>query len=80
MTSLAAVHQDLGALLGKFKNSTNRTSEEGSPKMFGPEVLVEDPRVVALFEGVVRDILIVGAIAAVIWIALCLAVPCAGLV
>jgi hypothetical protein len=80
MTSLAAVHQDLGALLGKFKNSTNRTTEEGSPKMFGPEVLVEDPRVVALFEGVVRDILIVGAISAVIWIALCLAVPCAGLV
>jgi len=82
MTSLATAHQDLRALLGKFKKSTNRVSitEEGSPKMFGPEVLVEDPRVVALFDGVVRDILIVGTIAAVVWIALCLAVPCAGLV
>ena len=80
MTSLTAVHQDLGALLGKFRKSTSGTIEEGSPKMFGPEVLVEDPRVVALFEGVVRDILIVGGITAVIWIALCLAVPCAGLV
>lgn len=82
MTSLAAAHQDLGALLGKFKRSTNRVSiaEAGAPKMFGPEVLVEDPRVVALFEGVVRDILIVGTVAAVIWIALCLSVPCAGLV
>lgn len=82
MTSLAAAHQDLGALLGKFRRSTNRVSiaEEGTPKMFGPEVLVEDPRVVALFEGVVRDILIVGTVTAVVWIALCLAVPCAGLV
>jgi hypothetical protein len=80
MTSLAAVHQDLGALLGKFRKSTSGISEEGTPKMFGPEILVEDPRVVALFDGVVRDILIVGAIAAVVWIALCLAVPCAGLV
>jgi hypothetical protein len=82
MSSLAAAQQDLGALLDKFKRSTNRVSieEAGPPKMFGPEVLVEDPRVTALFEGVVRDILVVGAIAAVVWIALCLAVPCAGLV
>ena len=80
MTSLAAVHQDLGVLLGKFRKSTSGPIEEGTPKMFGPEVLVEDPRVVALFEGVVRDILIVGGITAVVWIALCLAVPCAGLV
>ena len=82
MTSLEAAHQDLGALLGKFRLSSNRASvdETGRPKMFGPEALVEDPRVTALFEGVVRDILVVGGIAAVIWIALCLAVPCAGLV
>lgn len=82
MTSLAAAQQDLGDILGKFKRPKNRVTvaEAGGPKMFGPEVLVEDPRVTALFEGLVRDILVVGAVATVAWIALCLAVPCAGLV
>lgn len=82
ITSLNPTHPDLGQLLGKFQRSANRVSvtEAGNPKMFGPEVLVEDPRVKALFEGVVRDILVVGVIATVVWIPLCLAVPCVGLV
>jgi hypothetical protein len=80
MTSMNPTYPDLGQLLGKFQFQRVSTTEASNPKMFGPEMLVEDPRVKALFEGVVRDILVVGAIAAVVWIALCLAVPCVGLV
>jgi hypothetical protein len=72
---------DLGTLLNRFKVSNRvRVQEAGGPKTFGPEELVEDPRVKALFESIVRDILVVGVISGIIWIALCLAVPCAGLV
>jgi hypothetical protein len=79
-TPSALRHPDLHMLLGKFRPSNHVRGTEEKPKMFGPEVLVEDPRVKALFEGVVRDILVVGVIAAIIWIPLCLAVPCVGLV
>jgi hypothetical protein len=79
--AISAGTENLGTLLSKFKVSHNRVSVQGAgnPKMFGPEQLVEDPRVKALMESIVRDILVVGGISGAIWIALCLAVPCIGL-
>lgn len=72
---------DLSTLLDKFKfTGQPRSADEDRPKMFGPESPVQDARVTALFESVVRDILVVGVISGLIWVALCLAVPCAGLV
>ena len=72
---------DLSTLLDKFKfTGQTRSGEDEKPKMFGPESAVQDPRVKELFESVVRDILVVGVISGLIWVALCLAVPCAGLV
>ncbi|WWC87755.1 uncharacterized protein L201_002647 [Kwoniella dendrophila CBS 6074] len=53
--------------------------EEKKPKVFGPEKLVEDPRIKKVYSDIKRDILIVGSLVASIWIVLCLAVPCAGL-
>lgn len=71
----------LSTLLARFsRNGRSHVQHDKRPKMFGPEAPVEDPRVTALFESIVRDILVVGAISGVIWVALCLAVPCAGLV
>jgi len=45
------------------------------PPIFGPEVVIEDPRIIALHKQVVQDILTVGLIWTVLWIVLCLAVP-----
>lgn len=47
------------------------------PPIFGPERLILDDRVVRLHKQVVRDILIIGAVWAVVWLILCLAVPLA---
>jgi hypothetical protein len=75
------VRPDLSALLDNFRfTGQSRSAEPDRPKMFGPESPVQDTRVTELFESVVRDILVVGVISGLIWIALCLAVPCAGLV
>lgn len=72
---------DLSLLLDKFKfTGQPRSAEDHRVKMFGPESPVQDERVTALFDSVVRDILVVGVISGVIWVALCLAVPCVGLV
>ncbi|WWC60163.1 uncharacterized protein I303_102727 [Kwoniella dejecticola CBS 10117] len=60
-------------LKGKGKGKEKRT------KVFGPEKLVEDPRIKRVYRDIKRDILIVGGIVAALWIILCLAVPCAGL-
>jgi hypothetical protein len=77
---------DLQALLARFKRDPVRREEYAAEKrrrkkeirVFGPEKLVEDPRVRSLMERIVRDILIVGAITAVVWVAVCLAVPMRG--
>ncbi|WVW80010.1 hypothetical protein I302_101983 [Kwoniella bestiolae CBS 10118] len=53
--------------------------EKKKPKIFGPEKLVEDPRIKRVYSEIKRDILIVGSLVAAVWIVLCLAVPCAGL-
>ncbi|ORY27449.1 hypothetical protein BCR39DRAFT_445113, partial [Naematelia encephala] len=75
---------DLSTLLSKFRmrrQSETQHIEHGrrpvghEGKVFGPETLVEDPRITELYNSVVRDILIVGGVTAVVWIALCLAVP-----
>ena len=78
--------EDLAALLSRYTLGVSRASGEGAPedldkplKIFGPERVVEDPRVRALFESVIRDILIVGGVSACVWITLCFAVPMAGL-
>lgn len=77
---VSIVRPDLSALLEKFRMTGQDHSDTNTrTKMFGPESPVEDARVTALFESVVRDILVVGVSSGVIWVALCLAVPCAGL-
>lgn len=45
------------------------------PPIFGDEIVIVDERVIKAHADIVRDILVVGAIFAVIWIALCLAIP-----
>jgi hypothetical protein len=57
------------------------TPTNGKTKVpiFGPESVVEDPVMKALFDSIIRDILIVGVFTGLVWVALCLAVPCAGL-
>ncbi|WVQ74581.1 hypothetical protein IAR50_004182 [Cryptococcus sp. DSM 104548] len=47
--------------------------------IFGAEKLVEDPRIKKVYSNIRRDILIVGGIVSVLWVVMCLAVPCAGL-
>jgi hypothetical protein len=69
---------DLGALLHKFQPSTE-TGHETKMKMFGPERVVQDPRVKAHMESVVRDIMIAASIFGAIWVGVCFAVPCYGL-
>ncbi|WWC97083.1 hypothetical protein V866_003960 [Kwoniella sp. B9012] len=56
-----------------------RKERKEKPKIFGPEKLVEDPRIKRVYSEIKRDILIVGSLVASVWIVLCLAVPCAGL-
>lgn len=71
---------ELGALLSHFERTTERQAKQGAKvKMFGPEKVVQDPRVKALYESIVRDILIVGSIMGVIWVGVCFAVPNYGL-
>ncbi|WVF67127.1 hypothetical protein IAT40_001872 [Kwoniella sp. CBS 6097] len=53
--------------------------EQKKAKVFGPEKLVEDPRIKKVYSDIKRDILIVGGLVAAIWIVMCLAIPCAGL-
>ncbi|OCF74858.1 hypothetical protein I204_03701 [Kwoniella mangroviensis CBS 8886] len=57
----------------------SRKERKEKPKIFGPEKLVEDPRIKRVYREIKRDILIVGSLVASVWIVLCLAVPCAGL-
>ncbi|WVR03903.1 hypothetical protein IAU60_000902 [Kwoniella sp. DSM 27419] len=71
---------------GPMRRGTTDTHAQGQAqgqvkkvKVFGPEKLVEDPRIKKVYSDIKRDILIVGSFAAIIWIALCLAVPCKGL-
>ena len=75
--------QDLTSLLVRFARFGPRdpqsSSAEKEIKVFGPERLVEDPRIKKLYEGIVRDILIVAGSMTAIWIVLCFAVPMRGL-
>ncbi|WVQ94732.1 hypothetical protein IAU59_001812 [Kwoniella sp. CBS 9459] len=64
---------------GAFKGPLSAKEEKKRAKVFGPEKLVEDPRVKKVYSDIKRDILIVGSLVAAIWIAMCLAVPCKGL-
>ncbi|KAK8861497.1 hypothetical protein IAR55_002318 [Kwoniella newhampshirensis] len=60
-------------------SEASQMQREKKIKVFGPERLVEDPRIKKVYQDIKRDILIVGSLTAFIWIVLCLAVPCAGL-
>ncbi|WVQ78719.1 hypothetical protein IAT38_000806 [Cryptococcus sp. DSM 104549] len=62
-----------------------RSKRDPSPRkkkihVFGPERLVEDPRIKKVYRDIKRDILIVGCFVGGLWAVVCLAVPCAGLV
>ncbi|EIW66607.1 hypothetical protein M231_01473 [Tremella mesenterica] len=69
----------LSSLLDTFGHTDTPLGREPRPKIFGPETVVEDPRVKELFDSVVRDILVVGGLVGASWVAMCLAVPTAGL-
>lgn len=45
-------------------------------QVFGPEKLIEDPRIKKVYKDIKRDILIVGGIVSALWIVVCLVVPC----
>lgn len=45
-------------------------------QVFGPERLVEDPRIKKVYRDIKRDILIAGGIVSALWIVVCLVVPC----
>ncbi|KAK4687389.1 hypothetical protein P7C73_g2717, partial [Tremellales sp. Uapishka_1] len=51
---------------------------EKKPKIFGPEKLVEDPRIKKLYDDIITKILVVGGAVAVVGVVLCLAVPMGG--
>jgi hypothetical protein len=71
---------DLSTILTKFPAGTQPyASKPASPRLFGPERVVEDPRIKELYHTIARDILIVSGVIAVIWIILCFAVPLRGL-
>ena len=66
----------------KSMNKVNERVARGKPKvkMFGPERVVQDARVKAHYESIVRHILIVGTAFGVAWIGVCFAVPTYGLI
>ena len=69
---------DLDGLMDDMHNKT-KGKPIGRVQMFGPEKIVTDPRIVKLYDTIVRDITIVASVFGVIWIGLCFAVPTAGL-
>jgi hypothetical protein len=63
----------------RFRHVPRKRNEAWStPKIFGPERLILDERVLRLHKAVVRDILVVRAVWGVVWTVLCLVVPMAG--
>ncbi|WWD16592.1 hypothetical protein CI109_101020 [Kwoniella shandongensis] len=64
---------------GRRGSETSQYQREKKAKVFGPEALVEDPRIQKVYRDIKRDILFVGFTVMAIWLVLCLAVPCAGL-
>lgn len=69
---------ELGALLNTFEQKTERSTPV-KVKMFGPERVVQDERVNALYESIVRDITVVATVFGIIWVGICFAVPNYGL-
>lgn len=80
--SRADISQDeLRTLLARFIRTERRGAKaaQARPKTFGPERVVQDARVKALYESIVRDIVVFACIFAVVWIGVCFAVPTYGL-
>jgi hypothetical protein len=69
--------QDLRVLIRMIDTRTSGRPI-GKPKMFGPERIVEDPRVSRFYDSVVRDIMIVGIVFGLVWVGVCFAVPTYG--
>jgi hypothetical protein len=74
-------HVELRALLARFGRSERRRSKsaQGRPKTFGPERVVQDERVKALYGSIIRDIVVFASISGAVWIGVCFAVPTYGL-
>jgi hypothetical protein len=64
-------------LLRRLLRERKPTKQATLPKapVFGDEIIIVDERVIKAHGDIVRDILAVGAIFAVVWIVLCLAIP-----
>jgi len=82
--SQPSISQDLSTLLVRFGRFAPlgiepTTREKKKIQVFGPENLVEDPRIKRLYQSIVRDILIIAAAASAVWVVLCFAVPMRGL-
>lgn len=75
--------QDLSSLLVRYRRTVppepQSKSTEPKIKIFGPEKLVEDPRIKRLYKSIVRDIMSIASVMSVVWVALCFAVPMRGL-
>lgn len=66
----------LRRLLRGNKNLADEvTAPLPKPPVFGDEIVLVDERVIRLHKQVVRDILVVGAVWSLVWIAVCLAIP-----
>jgi hypothetical protein len=66
----------LRRLLRENKNIADEvTAPLPKPPVFGDEIVLVDERVIRLHKQVVRDILLVGAVWGLVWIAVCLAIP-----
>ena len=57
------------------KNTEVVAEPHQKPAVFGDEVVIVDERVIRLHRQVVRDILVVGAVWGIAWIAICLTIP-----
>ncbi len=62
----------------RYMRNWKSAGKYSTPKIFGPERVVLDERIIRLHRMVMRDILVVGAFWAVLWTVLCLAVPTMG--
>jgi len=78
---------DLSSLMMRFRRSEPKDPErfaattktrEKKLTSFGPEKLIEDPRIKQMHDKVVKDILVLGGIVFAVWVVLCLAVPLYG--
>ena len=75
----SATSQDLSALLTRFGrfsiHGPDKIASKEKVKVFGPERLVEDPRIKKLYQSIVRDIVVIASSLGVVCLVLCFTVP-----